>query len=360
MKFKIGDKVKFLNESGGGVVSKIISPSLVNVAISDGFEIPTMTSELLKIELDAPVDSPKHMFREDFDIKIETAPETIYEDDDRNILLTGNASKGLVDPGIYFAFVPQDQKWLITGMLDLYLVNHSAYDILYSVFIEKNEGGFRGKDYGSVNPGSMVLVDSLDREKLGIWEKGVVQVLFHKDDSPKILSPLNSDFKIRMTRFYKETSYKESAIIDGKAVLVSLTSLNALSSISESNGRNIDEANKISVIKAAEIKPENIIDKHRTSPKEAVVDLHIYELVDNEKELEDGEKLKIQVNYFTRCLENAIANNLTKITFIHGVGTGVLKTAIRVIIKDYSHVEWRDASMKQFGYGATDIIIKYG
>ena len=39
MEFRTGDKVKFLNQTGGGIISKIISPSMVKVAIEDGFEI---------------------------------------------------------------------------------------------------------------------------------------------------------------------------------------------------------------------------------------------------------------------------------------------------------------------------------
>jgi hypothetical protein len=50
MKFKPGDKVRFLNENGGGIITKIISPQMVSVAIEEGFEIPTLTSELLIIE----------------------------------------------------------------------------------------------------------------------------------------------------------------------------------------------------------------------------------------------------------------------------------------------------------------------
>ena len=44
--FKVGDKVKFLDRTGGGVVTKIISPVLVNVEY-DGFEIPTLTKEIV-------------------------------------------------------------------------------------------------------------------------------------------------------------------------------------------------------------------------------------------------------------------------------------------------------------------------
>jgi len=119
-----------------------------------------------------------------------------------------------------------------------------------------------------------------------------------------------------------------------------------------------EEPAEQTISKAKEVKPEHIIDKHKTSPREAVVDLHIYELMEDHENIDDAQKLRTQINYFTRCLESAIANNLSKVTFIHGVGTGVLKTSIKEILKDYSNVGMQDASMKQFGYGATEVIIK--
>lgn len=357
MKFKIGDKVKFLNESGGGVISKIVSPGMVNVTIEDGFEIPVMISELIKIELDAPVDSPKHMFREDFESRLPETEQISYEEDDRNIRLSSNRSKGSVDEGVLLAFVPHDQKWLITGNIDVYLINNTNFDVLYSIFLEKEEAGFEGFDYGSVNSNSMILLDTVDREKIGVWEKGVVQVLFHTDETTKILAPGNSAFKIKLQRLYFEGSYRDSAIIDGKAILVSLTNISSLAIIDQRDPVK-DETPETVVEKAKEVEPQNIIDKHRTSPKEAVVDLHIYELVEDEKGMEPREMLNVQVNYFTKCLENAMANNLSKVTFIHGVGTGVLKTTLKEILKEYPNVEYRDASMQQFGYGAMDVLIR--
>jgi hypothetical protein len=227
MKFKVGDRVKFLNESGGGLISKIISPNMVSVAIEDGFEIPTMVHELLRIETEAPADSAKHFFREEYKVEIKREPQAIAEEDDRHVPLLKYASKGLVEPGIYLAFLPHDQKWLITGMLDVYIVNHTKYDILYSVFLEDANKGFTGFDYGSANSDSMILLETFDREELPNWEKGMVQVLFHSDTARKILAPGNSSFKINGTRFYKETSYKESSIIEGKSVLISLMPLAA-------------------------------------------------------------------------------------------------------------------------------------
>ncbi|MBM3436997.1 MAG: hypothetical protein FJY07_12365, partial [Bacteroidetes bacterium] len=106
MKFKVGDKVKFLNERGGGIISKVISPGMVNVAIEDGFDIPVMISEIIKIESEAPADSPRHFFREDYSVKIQPAhhePKTV--EIKHGIPLSKNPGQGTVDEGIYLAFV---------------------------------------------------------------------------------------------------------------------------------------------------------------------------------------------------------------------------------------------------------------
>ena len=50
MNFKPGDKVRFLNTTGGGIVVKEINAFMVSVAIEDGFEIPTLTAELVAME----------------------------------------------------------------------------------------------------------------------------------------------------------------------------------------------------------------------------------------------------------------------------------------------------------------------
>lgn len=358
-KFKVGDRVKFLNENGGGIVSKIISPKLVNVTIEDGFEIPVLSNELLLIELEAPVDSPKHMFREDFNVEMPVPDQDVYEDDNRNVKLLHNPSKGIVDKGVFLAFIPEDQQWLITGLLDVYLVNNTPYEILYNIFLEDDVNGFSGFDYGSVTPESMVLLESLEREKLEKWSKGIVQILFHSERKLKVLNPGSSSFKIKLPRFYKETSYTASSIIEGRSVLISLLPLAAQSSIqSAANVPLKDYEVESQITESVEIEPEHIINKHKTSPREAVVDLHIDELMEDYSAMDNTAILKKQINYFTSCLDNAIENKLHKVTFIHGIGTGVLKTAIKEILKDYSNIEARDASKQQFGYGAIDVILR--
>lgn len=47
---KIGDKVRFLNEVGGGVISGFPDKDTVLVCDEDGFEIPTLRKEVVVID----------------------------------------------------------------------------------------------------------------------------------------------------------------------------------------------------------------------------------------------------------------------------------------------------------------------
>ena len=76
------------------------------------------------------------------------------------------------------------------------------------------------------------------------------------------------------------------------------------------------------------VKEKAAIDKHQTAPGEAIVDLHIGELVDNILGMSSNDIFRTQINYFKKMLESAITNEYDKVTFIHGVGNGVLKNAI--------------------------------
>lgn len=49
MKFNIGDKVSFLNEKGGGVITNILSDYRVLVTNEDGFEVPVSVNEIVPV-----------------------------------------------------------------------------------------------------------------------------------------------------------------------------------------------------------------------------------------------------------------------------------------------------------------------
>ena len=49
---KIGDKVRFLSESGGGVVAGFQGNKIVLVEDEDGFQIPTAINDVVVVEQD--------------------------------------------------------------------------------------------------------------------------------------------------------------------------------------------------------------------------------------------------------------------------------------------------------------------
>jgi hypothetical protein len=89
----------------------------------------------------------------------------------------------------------------------------------------------------------------------------------------------------------------------------------------------------------------------------AEVDLHLHELIDDERQLSDGEKLEFQVRYFERALESAIRNGKRKLIVIHGVGEGVLREEVRRLLQFYDNVQFHDADLRRYGSGATEVLI---
>lgn len=364
MKLQKGDKVKFLNDHGGGIVSKVISSSLVHVKIEDGFEIPTLVNELVKVEETGQRAAHFFMdksratvgdYEEDADYRENVKEEKpVY--DDRSKPLEIFKAKGNDKKGVYLAYVPQDQKWLLTGLMDIYLVNFSEYDVLFSLLLRKPNGAWEGVDYDVAKPNTRILLDSIERDHIEKWSYGMVQLLYHKNLSSKVLLPANCTFSFKPAKLYLEKSYHESSFISGKSYLLMLNETAVQPSAAEAElSEKFDD--EIKMQHAQPKKPEEVINKHKTSPREATVDLHIGELVEDYSKMSPSEMLNYQLNYFVRCLESAITNYLTKVTFIHGVGDGVLKSKMMDILREYDNIRVKDASLKKFGYGATEVLI---
>ena len=86
------------------------------------------------------------------------------------------------------------------------------------------------------------------------------------------------------------------------------------------------------------------------------VDLHIHELVDDQRGLPDRAKLAIQMNHFDRMMDIAKREKLRRIVFIHGVGQGVLRHQIRTSL-DQHHPDctYREGDPRKYGRGATEV-----
>ena len=123
---KIGDKVRFLSEVGGGIVKGFQGKDIALVEDEDGFEIPMLVKECVVIQTD------------DYNIPLKTgkkqgAPEVEEEPEEEEKPITYRAPeiKGNDVLNVYLAYVPQDVKAISATAFDAYLVNDSNYFIDY-------------------------------------------------------------------------------------------------------------------------------------------------------------------------------------------------------------------------------------
>ena len=355
-KFQVGDKVNFLNATGGGTVKRIIDTRMVEVTIEDGFDIPVLMSDLV---LDYRSQQDRRQQVVD-NVQKEIQQKQIIEEkeiDDARKSSLRRFGRNAEEEGMYLAFVPQDQQWLLTGLLDVVLVNHTPADALYSFNI-KEEGKYISVDYGSIAPHSKVVIESISREDIEYWCEGYIQVILSQEEADFIYRPLHAPFSFRSSRFFKDGSYVESGVLGEKAVMIKLTSLLALKETETDLAKMMKDGDKKTVTAQKLVKEKAAIDRHQTAPGEAIVDLHIGELVDNILGMSSNDMFRTQMNYFKKMLESAITNEYDKVTFIHGVGNGVLKNAIIEELKHYDNTSNRMASIVKFGVGAIDVMIK--
>ena len=89
----------------------------------------------------------------------------------------------------------------------------------------------------------------------------------------------------------------------------------------------------------------------------AEVDLHIEKLVDLPGALTRAQMLEIQKSKAIEKLEEALEKGIPKLIFIHGVGEGILRSALHDIFRHYTHLSFYDASYARYGRGATEVEI---
>ena len=90
------------------------------------------------------------------------------------------------------------------------------------------------------------------------------------------------------------------------------------------------------------------------------VDLHIENLIDSHRGMDNYQIIQVQMARFRRSINIALSRRLKKIVFIHGVGSGVLREEIRFELKEmYPNFEYYDGSYQEYGQGATEVLLKY-
>lgn len=340
-KFSIGDKVRFLNEKGEGIVTGFTKDGRVNVEL-DGFDIPFHASELVSIAGEKPVERARQYVKP-------------AEEDSRESFK--------VTDTVYIAYELLHLSDPDSSPLQIWLINNTPWQILFS-FGKHEDGLYKGLEKGSIDPSEKFDLRKIERHEIPDFASFRIQLLFHSQGPLPEKMPINELVKVKQARFYKSGTYLSSNLTKNPAIIIDLLDISGdhetivQQEIWKGEGVKITNiAEHIYTKERGELPRMSAPHITRTGALEKEVDLHIEELLDSVRGMSNTEILKVQIAHFHRELEDAIARKMKKVVFIHGIGNGVLKTEIRRLLADYDGVKYFDAAYSRYGYGATEVEI---
>lgn len=351
----IGDKVRFLNAVGGGIVRKI-DRDMAYVEEEDGFETPVLIRECVVVEPAVPAKKQPEVktiftattFSKNEAPKTEVAkplPEPIEETPEGEQL------------NIALAIIPHEPKHLNTTAYDICLVNDSNY-YLYFTFTSRDEEGWRTRYAGTIEPNMQMELEEIKQHDVNSLQRiGLQYVAFKQGKHFTAKNPGAIEMRFDTARMYKLHSFRDNLYYDEPALIIDLvkndTPIRPLVVNTDELARSMNEK------KTPSTPNRPHVSKPKQHPAEIIeVDLHIHELLDSTAGMSNSEMLEYQLDTFRKVLAENRNRKGQRIVFIHGKGEGTLRRAIldelRTRYKEYSY---QDASFREYGFGATMVTI---
>ena len=341
---RVGDRVKFLNDVGGGIVTGFLGKNTVKVENEDGFEVPYPVSKLINV--DDPDLNKGGVPKEN--TVVEIVQESVQIEKSKGRILKGKDS-----PDFYFCFVPADAKNPLAGDTGLFLVNDSNFTVLFR-YAHFSEGKYNTVLCGEIQPNSKEDLEIIDQNDLADLPEYSFQLVCFRDGEKEIQPAIVKKFRVNPVKFYKEKSFQPNTLFEKNALIYQISE-----NILDTEIDKLTEDDFRKVVKAKAQKKQEVKPPKQEQPDIVEVDLHIHELVDNTAGLSNKEILDVQMEKVEREMRLAIESRAKRIVFIHGVGQGVLKQEVARLLKSkFPKYGFQDASFKEYGYGATMVMLR--
>lgn len=223
---KIGDKVRFLSEVGGGKVAGFQGKNIVLVEDEDGFQVPMRLTEVVVVGdedydtrhvVEAKATSVKAALAAD-DEEQETEPA------DKPITFKAKPEerKGGDKLSAFLAFVPMNVKELMETRFETYLVNDSNYYLRYT-YLTAEGTAWQVRAEGEIEPNTKEFIEEFGREDLNEFEHCCIQFIAYKRDKHFLLKPpVNADVRMDPVKFYKLHAFRENPFFEQPALIYTL------------------------------------------------------------------------------------------------------------------------------------------
>lgn len=379
---KIGDKVRFLNDVGGGTITGFQGKDIVLVADEDGFEIPTLVTEVVAVETNdyniAKVVDGKKKGKTNEDKPTPTSvknalavnddeeeeEETDIADQELTYKPMAQERRGANELNLCLAFVPKRVKEISDTPFEVYLVNDCNYYIHYTLLNYEGKA-CQVRHEGEIAPNTKVYLEELLHNRLEEWERITIQTLAFKRDKVFFPKPTYSvNLRIDGTKFYKLHAFQPSVFFNTPALTYDILKDDRAVRPMFVDADELREAMQTPEEQLpTEPQPRILGAEKRATRKQdrnaiVEVDLHAHELLDTMVGLEPRDILEYQIKVFRDTMNAHLKNHGCRIVFIHGKGEGVLRNALlKELRTHYKQCRVQDASFREYGYGATMVTI---
>lgn len=219
---KIGDKVRFLSEVGGGRVSGFQGKDIVLVEDEDGFDVPMKINEVVVVG-EENYDT-NHMVK----VKTQQTKAPVEEPEpepaDRPVTFRSKPEerKGGDKLSAYLAFVPLNVKEISQTRFETYIVNDSNYYMRY-VYMTAENNSWQVRSTGEVEPNTKEFIEEFGRENLNELEHSCVQIIAYKKDKYFLLKPtVNALVNIDPVKCYKIHTFRENDFFEQPALIYTI------------------------------------------------------------------------------------------------------------------------------------------
>ena len=392
---KIGDKVRFLNAVGGGRITAFQDKDIVLVCDDDGFEVPTLRSEVVVVETDnynfvRPGQSKSQANEtEAYDQRAAEAPTSIKavlsrhhaideedEEQERDLadLDISYQARPIERSGgeqlnLHLGFLPLNSRQLSTTRFEAYLINDSNRYVRYLIMTQEGTA-MRLRHEGLLPPNQKAFLEEFSHDALPDIERLNVQVLSFKTDKTFAPRPPH-DLTVRIdgTKFYKLHTFQPSDFFDEPALVVDLVRDDQPAQSVAVDAQALQAAMTTPAAADAPQRPRNApartegrkVPGSSGMDRNAIVevDLHASALLDSTAGLEPRDILTVQLRAFHETMKAHAKDRGRRIVFIHGKGEGVLRQELLKELKRYyPQCTHQDASFREYGFGATMVTVR--
>ena len=409
---KVGDTIRYLNASGGGVVKRIERGGAW-VEGPDGFELPTPIHECVVVDSRdtfVPAYKPPVVKRQEPTAQQPKSSAPVATPATSEPVGSAEQDLSFVAPlskgpwfdrsggeqlQVHIAYLPVSYEHFGQSPYETYLINESNYHLLFTYSTTTTAGGYKLRSAGVLEPDMRVLVEEFDASEINDHAISHFQFIAYKPERTyRSMPPVERQVRMDVVKLVKRHAFRENPFFDEDALVIPV--LEAHDGTRQASAeepapapnrsgalpqRAIERTAQATVAqkgtqkasqkptKKASAKPQSESKRPDTpvAPQAASaateqtiekVGLEAERILPNTTGMTPHEVLLYQLKNFRRELDKRLDRRGSKVVFIHGAGQGVLhQLIINRIEQDYPMVQYRDVTFDGFPMGAIEVTI---